>query len=57
MIQYKCDICKKKVGKAKEISAGFGGMLQVKTFCKKCAEPVADFLDKHGFGKDKKQKS
>ena len=58
MILYKCDKCKKDIEEKDEaISAGFGTMLQTKIFCQKCAKPVADFLNKHGFGKDKKQKS
>jgi len=52
-----CDICKKRIDKAEEISAGFGIVTQTKTFCKKCAKPVANFLNKHGFGKEKSKKS
>ena len=57
MIQYKCDSCKKDIELKDEIvSAGFGDGWRAKSFCLKCAKPVADFLNKHGFGKDKKQK-
>ncbi len=57
MIQYKCDNCKKPIDKDEEISAGFGTMLQAKIFCTQCAKPVANFLNKHGFGKAKTKKS
>lgn len=57
MILYKCDSCKKPIDeKDGAVSAGFGTMLQTKIFCGKCAKPVADFLYKHGFGKDKIKK-
>ena len=57
MILYKCDRCKKNIKENETVSAGFGGMLQTKIFCAKCAKPVADFLNKHGFGKVKTKKS
>jgi len=57
MYYYACDICKKRIAKTEEISAGYGIVMQTKTFCKKCAKPVAAFLDKHGFGKVKTKKS
>jgi len=58
MILYQCDICNKNL-KEKEvkISAGFGDGWRAKLLCLKCAEPIADFLNKHGFGKGKSKKS
>lgn len=58
MIVYKCDNCKKEIKeKDTAVSAGFGDGWRAKSFCLKCAKPIADFLNKHGFGKVKKQKS
>ena len=57
MIAYKCDKCKKNIKENETVSAGFGGMLQTKIFCVKCAKPVAAFLIKSGFGKVKTKKS
>lgn len=58
MIIYKCDNCKKDI-KEKDgaVSAGFGDGWRTHLFCAKCAKPVADFLNKHGFGKNKTKKS
>ncbi len=58
MILYKCDNCKKNIPNEDEaVSAGFGLIFRTKIFCGKCAKPIADFLNKHGFGKDKAKKS
>jgi len=58
MHYYACDNCKKNIPNEDEaVSAGLGPVFMTKIFCQKCAKPVADFLNKHGFGKDKKQKS
>jgi|GEM_PF-3791900 len=56
MLISACDICKKRIGKGEEISAGYGIVVSTKTFCKKCAKPIANFLDKKGFGKVNKRK-
>ncbi len=58
MILYKCDNCKMTIKEKDEtISAGFGDGWRANLFCLKCAKPVADFLKKHGFGKNKTKKS
>ena len=58
MILYKCGNCKKNIpNEDGVVSAGFGPIFRTKIFCAKCAKPVADFLNKHGFGKAKTKKS
>ena len=57
MISYQCDICKKPVEKDDQISAGFGDVWRGYLFCLKCAQPIADFLKKHGFEKANSKKS
>ena len=55
MLVTKCDLCKKGMAREKIVTAGLG--YEHFDLCEKCGAPILNFLKKHKFIEEKKERT